>query len=216
MNWFTVWSENFPALLDGLKISLLLTFAALAIGIPLGLLLAIGSSSKIWPVKAVCVAIVEIGRGTPALIVLYVVYFGLPDIGLTLTAFVCAVISLAFTTGGYTCEYIRSGLNSVPKGTIEAAEGLAMNNRDKYRYIIIPQGLRIAIPGLMGFAIQLFQATSLVKSITIRDLTGVAWSIGLLSSPLAIITLAGIMYAAITIPTTVLMNRVERRMSLRH
>jgi polar amino acid transport system permease protein len=216
MNTFAFWAKNFPQMLAGLGVSLQLAGLALLFGLPLGLLLALGTGSKLRPVRWLSIALVEIGRGAPALVVLYVVYFGLPLLQWTPEGFVCAVIGLTYTTAAYTSEYIRGGLKAVSPGSIEAAQALAMTPVDVLRFVIVPQGLRVAIPALMGFAIQIFQVTSLAYSITVSELTAVASGISSSSfRALEIFALAGLMYAAITIPASWLTNKVEERITLR-
>jgi polar amino acid transport system permease protein len=216
MNTFAFWAKYLPQLLSGLGVSLELTALALLFGLPLGLLLALGTGSRLRPVRWGSIAIVEVGRGAPALVVLYVVYFGLPLLSWSPEAFVCAVIGLTYTTAAYTSEYIRGGLKAVSTGSIEAAQALAMTPGDVLRFVVVPQGLRVAIPALMGFAIQIFQATSLAYSITVSELTANASGIASSSfRALEIFGLAGLLYAAITIPASWLTNRVEGRITLR-
>ncbi len=208
------WVNFFPSLLDGLEVSLRLTALSLGLGIPLGLALALGATSRTRAVRTAVIAVVEIGRGTPALVMLQMIYFGLPAAGMTLTAFLSAGLSLALTTGAYTSEIIRGGLQSVPVGEVEASEALAMSYRDSLRYVVIPQGLRVAIPALVGFSITIFQATSLAYSIALPELLGKAYSLGSQTFQyLSVLTLAGLMYAAITIPASWLVGRVENRLS---
>jgi len=212
---FQFWADSFPKLFGGLIISLELTALSLLIGLPLGLLLAVGVSSRFKPLSWLSIALVEIGRGAPALVVLYVVYFGLPALNWSPTAFLCAVIGLTYTTAAYAGEYLRGGLRSVSAGTIEAGQALALTNVDVLRFIIIPQGLRVAIPSLMGLAIQIFQATSLTYSITVSELTANAYSISNQTfRALETFALAGLMYAVITIPASWVTRQAERRMSL--
>ncbi len=212
---FQFWAGSFPKLFGGLIVSLELTALSLLIGLPLGLLLAVGVSSRFKPLNWLSIALVEIGRGAPALVVLYVVYFGLPALNWSPTAFLCAVIGLTFTTAAYAGEYLRGGLRSVNAGTIEAGQALALTNVDVLRFIIIPQGLRVSIPSLMGLAIQIFQATSLTYSITVSELTANAYSISNQTfRALETFALAGLMYAVITIPASWVTRQAERRMSL--
>jgi polar amino acid transport system permease protein len=112
---------------------------------------------------------------------------------------------------------MRGGLKAVSPGSIEAAHALAMPSLDVLRFVLLPQGLRVAIPSLMGFAIQIFQATSLTYSITIREVTATAYSIGNFTFRyLEIFALAGILYAVITIPASWVTGKVESRLALRH
>jgi polar amino acid transport system permease protein len=210
---FDSWGEFAPDLFQGLLVSLRLTGLSLLIGMPLGLLLALGTNAKSRLVKSLVICLVEIGRGTPALVMLQIVYFGLPPSGLTLTAFVSAALALGLTTAAYTSEIIRGGLQAVPDGEREAADALGMNGRDTLRFIILPQGIRIAIPALLGFSILIFQASALAYTIAIPELLGRAYSIGSATFEyLSVLVLAGLFYAAITIPASQLAASAERRL----
>ncbi|TFI42508.1 amino acid ABC transporter permease [Rhodococcus sp. 1R11] len=208
------WSTYSPDLLKGLWVSVRLAGAALLIGLPFGLLLAVGSSAEQRWVRTVVIAFVEIGRGTPALVVLQLFYFGLPSAGMTLTSFVAASLALALTTAAYTSEILRGGIQSVPQGELEASEALGMPHRDTLRFVVIPQGVRVALPALMGFAILIFQATALAYTIALPELLSAAYSIGSSTFEyLSVLVLAGLFYAAITIPASWLSERAGQRMS---
>ncbi len=214
MSFVSDWIQYAPELWDGLMVSLRLTAFSLGLGLPLGLVLALGAVSVNPVIKAIVIGLVELGRGTPALVLLQIVYFGLPAGGLTLTGFISAGVALTLTTGAYASEIIRGGLQSVPQGEVEAGEALGMNHFDTLRFIIVPQGLRVAIPALMGFAVLMFQATSLAYSIALPELLGKAYSIGSATFQyLSVLILAGLFYAAITIPVSWLSGRVESRLS---
>lgn len=214
MSFLIEWGDYLPALLRGLWVSVKLAGLALLVGLPAGLALALGASARSRVLRIVVIILVEIGRGTPALVVLQLIYFGLPSGGITLTSFLAAALALALTTAAYTSEILRGGLQAVPQGEVEAAEALGMARRDTLRYIIIPQGVRVAIPPLMGFAILIFQATALAYTIALPELLSQAYSIG--SSTFkytSVLILAGLLYAAITIPASWLSERAEIRLS---
>ncbi len=207
------WLDSLPFLLDGLGVSLKVTGAALAIGLPLGLLLALGVQSKVRLVNLISLLFVEIGRGAPALVVLQFAYFGLPQGGLTLSSFTSAVLALAWNTGAYTSEIIRAGLESVPFGEVEAASAMGMMRADTLRFVIIPQGLRVAAPALLGFAAAMLQATSLCFTIALPELTSNAYLIGQATFRyMEILSLAAILYAAICVPATIAVGVLEQRL----
>lgn len=137
-----------PDLLGGLSISLQVTALSLLLGIPFGLLLALGVLARNRTLRIASLLLVEIGRGAPALVLLQFIYFGLPSAGLTIESFAAAVIALAWNTGAYTSEIIRASLLSIPQGQREAAEALGLNRTDELRYVLLPQGLRVALPAL--------------------------------------------------------------------
>jgi polar amino acid transport system permease protein len=214
MNILADWPAYLPGLLTGLGVSVQVALLSLLIGIPGGLLLAIGASSKTKLVRILIIGIVEIGRGTPALVVLQIFYFGLPASGLTLSSKGASVVALAATTAAYTSEILRGGLQAVPQGEVEAAGALGMSRRDTLRFIVIPQGFRVAIPSLIGFAILIFQATSLAYTVALPELLSQAYSIGSTTfNYLSVLLLAGLMYAAITIPASWLTSRAEKRLA---
>jgi polar amino acid transport system permease protein len=205
----TLW---YPELLGGLSISAQVTLFSLLFGIPLGLVLALGVMSKNRPGKAVSLFVVEIGRGAPALVLLQFVYFGLPSAGFTLTSYVAAIVALAWNTGAYTSEIIRASLLSVPAGQSEAATALGMARIDELRYVIVPQGLRVALPALLGFAILIFQGTSLCFTIALPELLSRAYEIGSTTFRyFPVLFCAGLLYAAISIPAALLVSHVEKR-----
>src|SRR5260221_1300023 len=156
--FFEEWASYLPDLLQGLEISIEVTILSLVIGIPCGLVLAVLVSSSSRLGKGAALVIVEFGRGAPALVLLQLVYFGLPTTGLLLSSFVSAIAALAWNTAAYTSEIIRAGLEAVPFGQREAATAIGLNPLDGRRFFLVPQGLGMAVPGLMGFSFQYFLA----------------------------------------------------------
>jgi polar amino acid transport system permease protein len=214
MSLLPFWAEHFPTLLGGLWLSVRVTGLALILGMPLGLFLALGASARSALVRYGTIAVVEVGRGTPALVVLQIVYFGLPSLNVTFSSFLAAALALALTTAAYTSEILRGGLQAVPDGEVEAASALGMARRDTLRFIVIPQGVRVATPALMGFGILILQASSLAYTIALPELMSQAYTIGSNTFRyLSILALAGLMYAAITIPASWLTGRAEKRMA---
>lgn len=213
MTWFTEWASYLPAMLDGLRMSLFLAFVSIVFGYPLGLALGLLVSSKHLAARAVSLAVVEIGRGAPALVILYLFYYGLPKFGITMEAITAACIGLIWNTAAYSSEVFRAGFQSVPRGQLEAAGALGLSQRHTFLRIILPQGLRSATPGLMGVAIQVFQGTSLAYAIAVPELMKVAYNIGSRDfNYLQVFVLAGLVYAAISLPATWITVFFERRM----
>lgn len=208
------WADWLPRLWDGLVVSLQVTGLSLVIGFVIGLGFALLSSARSRFVRWPAVVLVEVGRGMPALVMLQLVYFGLPGVGITLNAFPATVVALTLTTAAYTSEIIRAGLRAVPAGELEAANALGLSRADALRFVVIPQGLRIALPTLMGFAILIFQVSALAFSLGLPELLSQAYSIGAATFRyFDILVLAGLLYLAITIPASWLVDRLERRLS---
>jgi polar amino acid transport system permease protein len=209
-----LWAEWLPDLLAGLKVSVEVTVACLALGIPLGLVLAVCVGAPSRSLRYFAVLVIEIGRGAPALILLQFLYFGLPTTGLTLSSFASSVLALALNAGAYTSEIIRAGLQSVPFGQREAAFAIGLSSRDSFRLIILPQGLRVAIPPLLGYSLLMLQATSLCFTVALPELVSRANDIG--SSTfryMPVLILTGLLYACICVPSTLMIGRMERHFS---
>ncbi|ENN86553.1 amino acid ABC transporter [Rhizobium freirei PRF 81] len=203
-----------PDLLGGLSVSVQVTALSLLFGIPFGLLLALGVLTRNKALRYVSLFLVEVGRGAPALVLLQFIYFGLPSVGLTVESFVAAVIALAWNTGAYTSEIIRASLQSIAHGQREAAEALGLSRTDELRYVLLPQGLRVALPALLGFSILIFQGTSLCFMITLPELVSRAYEIGSNTFRyFPALLCAGALYACISIPAALLVNHVEKRAS---
>ena len=214
METLTDWLSWSPRLLSGLWVSVQVTALALIIGISLGLVLAVLSGVRSRVVRWITIIYVEIGRGMPALVMLQIVYFGLPDVGVILNSYSAAVMALALTTSAYTSEIIRAGLRAVPEGELEAAAALGLKQWDILRFIVAPQGFRIALPTLLGFSILILQVSSLAFTLGLPELLSQAYSIGASTFRyLSVLALAGVMYLIITIPGGWLVENLEKRMS---
>lgn len=207
---FVEWA---PQLFAGLVVSLQLTGLALLMGLPLGLLLALLSMTKMRLPRYMAILLVEIGRGAPALVVLQMVYYGLPSAGINTSAFIAAAVALALTTAAYTSEILRAGLNAVPQREFEAGLALGMTNSDIMRFVVIPQGVLFAVPALMGFAILIFQASALAFTISVPELLARAYRVGAATYLyLDVLVLAGLFYLVVTIPFGWLVAGTERRL----
>lgn len=214
MNWLQQWAGYMPQMLSGLGVSLFIAGVSIVIGYPLGLLLSVMVQHKNLVIRTLGLAIVEVGRGAPALVILYLVYYGLPKFGIAFESIQAACIALVWNAAAYSSEIIRAGLQSVARGQTEAAQVLGLSSRDTFFRVIMPQGMRSAIPGLMGVAIQMFQGTSLAYAIAVPELMKSAYNIGSQDfNYLQIFTLAGICYAAISMPATWITVYFEKRMS---
>lgn len=211
---FTGWGGDFPKLLSGLGVALELTAFSLLIGFPGGLMTALLVGARNRLARAVGLLIVEVGRGLPLLVLLYVVYQGLPQINVSPTAFVSAVAAFAWSTAAYSSEMFRASLNALPTGQREAALATGMGQRDTFRFVLFPQALRIAIPSLLNLAVQIFQATALAYVITVPEIMQHAYFLGTVSFLyMNVFLLAGLIYAAVTLPSSALIARLERRLS---
>jgi polar amino acid transport system substrate-binding protein len=156
--------------LEAAAITLAISVLAMALAIPLGLGLAVARLYGGWLVSKLAEAYVELYRGTPVLLQLYVLYYGLAPI-IKLDAFTAAVIGLGMNYAAYEAEVYRAGIQAVPKGQMEAALSLGMPTRLALRRVVLPQGFRLALPSVTNDFIALLKDSSLVSVITVVELT---------------------------------------------
>ena len=214
MSWLAEWAGYLPQMMSGLGVSLTIAGISIAAGYPLGLALSMMVSAKNLAVRALGLAVVEIGRGAPALVILYLFYYGLPKFGIAFESITAACLALTWNAAAYSSEIMRAGIQSVARGQTEASSALGISRRDTFFRVIMPQGMRSAIPGLMGVAIQMFQGTSLAYAIAVPELMKSAYNIGSEDfNYLQIFTLAGICYAAISMPATWITVFFEKRLA---
>jgi polar amino acid transport system permease protein len=192
--------ENFTYFLGGLWTTCWVTAASLLLGLPLGVFLAIASSAPARVVRWAAALVIEVGRGVPALVVLYFIYYGLPSEGLTLSSFWATAIGLAFTTGGYTSVIFVAGLRAVPNGQADACRALGMTRAKELRLVVLPQAARIVVRPILGWSIVLYQGTALAFAIALPELLSRAYNVGTLDynfgPPLIV---AGVMYTAVAL-----------------
>lgn len=207
MSMLEQWRAYLPDFLDGLGVTLQLTGASLLIGLPLGLLLALAMTSPRATLRWPVVVLVEIGRGAPALVVLYFVYHGLPQLSLTWSSFACATIALGFTTAAYTADIFRAGIDSISVGQREACQALGLSHASELRLVVLPQAIRVVVPPLVGFCILLYQGTSLAFAVSVPELLSRAYNAASITYQFtAALTLAGLVYAAISLAAVALMR----------
>jgi polar amino acid transport system permease protein len=210
---WTHWSDYLPTLGQGLAQSLRRCAASLAVGLPIGLTLALASSAPTRAARWPAIVLVEAGRALPAVILLQLAYYGLPSVGVVLSNFVAGTAALGWITAAYSSEMFRGGIASVHEGQREGAQALGVGRFDMYRSIIIPQGTRVALPALLGLAIQTFQATALAFTIGFPELMSGAYDLGNQDFRfLSVLTLAGLLYTAVVLPASFVVRRLEIRM----
>lgn len=163
--------KSFPFLLQGAWITLQITLLAALFGTLLGTLVGMGRLAKIAILRFPCTCYVEFIRGTPLLIQIYIIYFGLPSLGIDLAPFPAAVTALSINAGAYIAEIVRAGIQSIGKGQMEAARSLGMTTWQAMYYIILPQAFRNVLPALGNEFIALTKDSSLVSVIGIAELT---------------------------------------------
>ena len=157
-------------LLDGLLTTILLSTATMVGGLLIGIA---GAAARVYGgplLRAVVSAYVEIIRNTPLLVQLFLIFFGLPSLGLRLEAIPAAIIALVINLGAYSTEIVRAGLESIPRAQIEAGESLGLSGWQVFRYIILFPALKTMYPALASQFVLLMLATSIVSQIAVPDL----------------------------------------------
>lgn len=201
-------------LVQGLPIAVFITVVSVAIGFPLATALAFASESRSRIIRWVSIGLVEIGRGFPAIVLLYLVYQGLPQVGLVFDPVPSAIIAFAFGAAGYGAEIIRAALGSIPKSQYEGADACGFSRRTRFASVLLPQLTRLAIPPLMNLTILIFQVTSVAYIASVREILSRAYFIGSLTFEFMLVFVcAGIVYAVFTVPSSWAVGRLERRLS---
>lgn len=162
--------EDIRYLLQGAYYTMLITLISMVFGLLIGLLICMLRLSEKKLLVIFSKIYVSIIRGTPLLVQVFIIYYGLPDFGITLKPLTAAIISLSINIGGYLSETIRGAIMSIPKGQMEAAVSVGMTGWQAMRRIILPQALRVAIPPMGNTFIGMLKETSLVSVITVTEL----------------------------------------------
>ncbi len=205
----------FPALLYGTVITLQLIAATAPFGLLLGIGLAIGRTYGSKIVVEFCKGYTIFFKGCPLLLLLFILYFGFPSIGITFSAFTASVIGFICCNSAYNSEYIRGAMLSVQQGQLIAAKALGMTKRQAIINIVLPQALRRAIPGISNEFIYLIKYSSLAYVITVIELTGAA---KLVASKYFMFTetfiVVALFYLAMVTIATIGINALERRFAV--
>ena len=217
-------SDYYMFFLNGAKITILLSFFTIIFGIILGIFLALLKISNNHFLKAISSAYIEFVRGTPLLIQLFIVYYGLPVIGVNfpdisllghnLADFMAGVVALSFNSGAYVAEIFRAGIQAVDKGQKEAARSLGMPYSLTMKKIILPQAFKNILPALGNEFITIIKESAIVSIIGIHDLMYKADTVrGNTYQPFAPLVIAAIIYFVITFTLSKFVNIMERRLS---
>ncbi|AFD26666.1 amino acid ABC transporter permease [Deinococcus gobiensis] len=162
--------DALPTLLRATPTTLGFALAAMLLGLPLGFLVALSRLSRFAALRGISSVFVSFIRGTPLLVQIFVIYYGLPSLGLTLNPVAGGVIALTLNAAAYLSETIRAAILSIPKGQREAATSLGLSGSQTMRLIVLPQAARVALPSLSNTLIGLVKDTSLVSVITVVEL----------------------------------------------
>lgn len=211
---FSFLSKYYMFFINGTKFTLLLAFFTVIFGVVLGIILALMRISKSKLLNILGTAYVEFIRGTPVLVQVYLIYYGLPSmLGINLPDIVSAIIALSINSGAYVAEIIRAGIQAVDKGQMEAARSLGMKYTTAMRYIIIPQAVKNILPALGNEFIVVIKESSIVSVIGIHELMYNADTVrGNTFRAFEPLIIAAFMYFVMTYTLSKFMGKVERRL----
>jgi len=213
LDFSPVWS-GWNLLLRGAVVTVEVTSVSLLLGCALGLLVGIGRlNPKRRVIYAACTAYLAAIRGTPLLVQLFILFFGLPQFGILLPAFLCGVLGLGIYSGAYVSEIVRGAIQSVDRGQMEAARSIGLSAGQAMRSVILPQAVVRMIPPLGNEFIALIKNSALVSLLTIHDLMHEGQKIISVSyRSLEVYLAIAVMYFVLTGLTTLVLRRVELRL----
>lgn len=205
--------EYLPWYIDGAVLTVRIAFFGILFALLVGVICSVVQYYRIPVMHRIISVYVELSRNTPLIIQLFFLYFGLPKIGVVLSAEVCAVIGLTFLGGSYMSESIRSGLESIEQTQIESAASLGMGRVLTMKEVIFPQALAISVPGICANVIFLMKETSVVSGIALADLMYVTKDlIGLYYETDEALLMLVVFYLMILLPISILATLLERRL----
>lgn len=212
MDWSFI-GEHLPLYAEAAQITLTISFFGVLFSLIVGLISAQISLTKIPVLSQLNAVYVELSRGTPLLIQLFLIYFGLTKVGLKMDAEVAAVVGLTFLGGSYMAEVFRAGFESVAAIQIESAQVLGLSKIQALQHVILPQALSVALPGLVANVIFLIKESSVVSGIALADLMYVTKDIiGMQYDTTEALFMLVISYVIILVPISLFGSWLERRL----
>ena len=208
----TFFERIIPDLMQGLLVTLQLTLVALALGVAIGLPAALAKVYGGRWLRWFAVVYIELFRGTPLVVQLFVVYYGLPDLGITFSRMAAAFITLGLNSGAYQAEYFRGAIQAVGSGQMTAARALGMTQWQAIRYIVLPQALKLALPAWSNEAVSMIKYTAVIFLIAVPDLMGQAKIIASrFFAPIETYLIVAGFYLILVLIMTQLLRAVERK-----
>lgn len=213
--YFKELMHSLPFFLKGLWMTAAVAGLSLIAGTIIGFICGIIRASGNKILRSIVGAWVDLIRGTPFLVQIFIIFFILPTIGIELKAFPAAVIALTNLTASFICEIVASGILAVPSGQREAATASGLSAYQQLRYIVLPQATRTILPPLVGQYVLSIKDSSVVSAIGVVDITRVGWlTVQRIPEGLMVFGLVGILYLVICYPLINLSGFLERRMTV--
>ena len=205
--------SSFPIVLHGFFMAIAIVLIAFPLAIPIGLMFSFMRMSKIGILRGIGSIYVNVVRGTPVFLQIYIAFFGLPLAGIHIPPFILGVIVLALNSSAYQCEIFRAGIQSISKGQFEAARSLGMTGAQTMAFVIIPQTVRRVLPTMTSEFILLYKDTSLLAAVGVMEIVMYAKTIVASTGSITPYIVAAIFYLVLTIPLANLVGRLEEHLS---
>ena len=209
-NW-PVFRDALPLLLEGLWITILLGAVSIIAGLVTGLLMALVRLYGIAPLRAMARIYIDVFRSIPLLVLLVLVYYALPFVGIRLTSFAAAATALSLVSCAYTAEIFRAGIEALPKGQFEAADAIGLGFFSSMRDVILPQAFRIVVPPLTSNCINVLKDTALASVVAMPDLLKQATQAQALAANPTPLIGAAFLYLLLLLPLVRLVGYFEAR-----
>lgn len=227
-DWVKAWNSNkflfmffnptlivtsFPVVFNGFLMALAIVAVAFPVAIPFGLILSFMRMSRFKVLRGLASLYVNVVRGTPLFLQIYIAFFGLPLAGIHIPEFPLGVIVLAMNSCAYQCEIYRAGIQSINKGQFEAARSLGMTGAQTMAYVIIPQTVRRVLPTLTNEFILLYKDTSMLAAVGVMEVVMYAKTIVASTGSITPYIVAAIFYLVITLPLAKLVGSLEKKLA---
>jgi polar amino acid transport system permease protein len=204
-----------PELMEGLIITFRVTFVSLGIGLAIGFPCALARVYGPKWLRRIVTAYIELFRGTPSLVQLFLIYYGLPQFGITFTAFTSAYIALGLNSGAYQSEYFRGAIQAISSGQMMAARSIGMSTLKAIQHVIIPQAFRYALPSWSNEVVAMIKITSIVYLIAVPEMLYVAKELmAKYFNPFETYITVGILYLIVIGLLTILLTTLERKTTI--
>lgn len=226
--WVQAWNSNkflrlflnppllvtsFPVVFNGFLMALGIVAVAFPLAIPFGLVLSLMRMARFRILRGIASLYVNVVRGTPLFLQIYIAFFGLPLAGIQIPSFPLGVIVLAMNSSAYLCEIFRAGIQSISKGQFEAARSLGMNGAQTMLFVIIPQTVRRVIPTMTSEFILLYKDTSMLAAVGVMEVVMYAKTIVASTGSITPYIVAACFYLVITLPLAKLVGMLEAKLA---
>ena len=208
---YNVLISTFPALIRGMMFTLIMGIASIILGILAGLLIAIGRIYMPRPIQYLAVSYIDVFRAMPMLVVLILIYYALPFLGIRLSPWTAAILAFSMVMAAYSAEIFRAGIESVSRGQIEAAAALGISFPVTFIKIVFPQAIRTIVPPLTSSCVSMFKETSLASTVAIPELLKEAQDAQAFSANPTPLIGAAVLYLILLLPLVRLVSSLEAK-----